>query len=223
MKVGTDGVMLAAWAPHPHPRRILDIGTGTGLIALILAQRFRDAQITAIEPDDGAALDAHANFSSQELGQHISLVKTSVKSFRPQGTYDLIVSNPPFFRNSMKSPDTGRNTARHIAHFGPDELLASAAWLSDGGVLAGIYPVEVFQSAKETALKHHLHLIAQVTVFPLPEKPPHRVIFAYAKQPRYMDGPLRTSLTIETGKRHEYSSDYKDLTSPYYLDRVFNR
>lgn len=223
MKVGTDGVILGAWAPHPQPRSILDVGTGTGLIALMLAQRFAEAMITAIEPDPEAAADAAENFEREPLGRHITLHRIGLEGFAPTHPYDLIVSNPPFFQNSMPSPDGGRNTARHAGHFGPAQFLTMAEWLSEGGVLAGIYPMDAFATVKKKALTLNLHLVDAMEVAPTPDKPAHRTLFAYSREPLSYKAASGSPLIIETGRRHGYSDAYRALTSPFYLDKVFER
>ena len=113
MKVGTDGVLLGAWA-HGG-KRILDIGTGTGLVAIMMAQRFADAHVTAVEIDHNAALQACNNANCSPFASRISIVETSIQNFEVYGTqlFDSIVSNPPFFTDSLKNPDSQRATARH--------------------------------------------------------------------------------------------------------------
>ena len=113
MKVGTDGVLLGAWA-HGG-KRILDIGTGTGLVAIMMAQRFADAHVTAVEIDHNAALQACYNAKCSPFASRIGIVETSIQNFEVYGTqlFDSIVSNPPFFTDSLKNPDSQRATARH--------------------------------------------------------------------------------------------------------------
>lgn len=117
MKVGTDGVLLGAWAKGGT--RILDIGTGTGLIALMMAQRFSTAQIDAIEIDKGALEDAHHNVSASPFNDRINILNSSLQDYascsenQEGGIYDAIVCNPPYFINSLKNPLQQRTTARH--------------------------------------------------------------------------------------------------------------
>lgn len=113
MKVGTDGVLLGAWARvEPQDERILDIGTGTGLIALMLAQRSA-ARITAVEIDPGSASQARENADASPWGERIEVVCSSVQAFDPGRRFGLIVSNPPFYVDSLTCPDRGRSRARH--------------------------------------------------------------------------------------------------------------
>ncbi len=110
MKVGTDGVLLGAWATvAPHAARILDIGTGTGVIALMLAQRAPRARITGI--DIGDVAEARANADASPWADRVEMIRCPVQEFRPAERFDLIVSNPPYFVDSLRSPDAGRNSS----------------------------------------------------------------------------------------------------------------
>lgn len=120
MKVGTDGVLLGAWTPlRDSDRRILDIGTGTGLIALMLAQRAPGAAVTGIDIDDVG--EARANGDASPWGDRLSFVRCPVQEFSDR-PFDLIVSNPPFFVDSLTCPDAGRTTVRHAVHLPFEEL-----------------------------------------------------------------------------------------------------
>ena len=114
MKVGTDGVLLGSWANGG--KRILDIGTGTGLIALMMAQRYTDAIIDAVEIDHDAALQAYENVSNTEFANRIKIVETAIQHYSTQDKYNAIVSNPPFFIDSLLNPNAQRSTARTCLH-----------------------------------------------------------------------------------------------------------
>lgn len=222
MKVGTDGVLLGAWAPHPNPKHILDIGTGTGLIALMMAQRFPEALITAIEPDEAAIQDAAENFGRESLGKHIRLIQSDLESFAPTQPFDLIVSNPPFFLHSLPSTHPGRTSARHIQSFGPGQLVEAGTWLNENGVLAGIYPIDTFLQMEAKAAKRGFHLNQKCEVRPNPNKKPHRMLFSFSKIPHYPMGSEYGTIVIETGERHIYTPEYRALTGEFYLDRAFS-
>ena len=124
MKVGTDGVLLGAWAEvRPGDRRMLDVGTGTGLIALMLAQRSA-ARITAVDIDVECATQAAENFAASPWADRLDAVSVAVQRYDPVEKFDLIVSNPPYYVDSLLSPDEGRNTARHAAGLPFGELAA---------------------------------------------------------------------------------------------------
>ena len=117
MKVGTDGVLLGAWATGGH--HILDIGTGTGVVALMMAQRFPSADIDAIEVDHDAAEQATDNVRQSPFASRVTVTHTALQNFHPSAPYDSIVCNPPYFLNSLKAPETSRSLARHA---GDDSL-----------------------------------------------------------------------------------------------------
>ena len=139
MKVGTDGVLLGAWAEvRPGDRRMLDVGTGTGLIALMLAQRSA-ARITAVDVDAECATQAAENFAASPWADRLDAVAVAVQRYDPVERFDLIVSNPPYYVDSLLSPDEGRNTARHAAGLPFGELAAAVVrLLAPGGSRAAL-------------------------------------------------------------------------------------
>lgn len=216
MKVGTDGVLLGAWVACHDKRRALDIGTGTGLIALMLAQRNPALRLVAIEPNADALADASANVANSDFAGRIDLINTTLDSFSGVGDFDLIVSNPPFFERDLQSPDTGRSMARHVGDFDYLALANATALLSRSGVLAGIYPVATFKKFDRAMRAQGLLPGRICEVKPTPEKPPHRVLFEYG-----FDGSPQAgvqTLVIEAGGRHQYSPEYVELTRDFYLN-----
>src|SRR5690606_30727897 len=130
MKINTDGVLLAAMATADFPTRILDVGTGTGVISLMLAQRFPSATIDAIEIDVKAADTARGNFEESPFSDRLTSYAMALDKFEPKAGYDLIVSNPPFFLNSLRNNDSRKGMARHTDMGFFDQLLArSQQWL----------------------------------------------------------------------------------------------
>jgi len=145
MKVNTDGVLLAALIQSENPKKILDIGTGTGLIALMLAQRFSTATIDAVEIDQKAANRAEKNFSESPFSDRLKSFHSSIEDFfiRNSELYDLIVSNPPFFINSLKSENPLKEQARHTSNsFFENLLIQSANKLTPNGSIFLILPLE---------------------------------------------------------------------------------
>ncbi|MBQ0074880.1 MAG: methyltransferase, partial [Prevotella sp.] len=162
MKVGTDCDLLGAMTPCPvttsqvSSPNILDIGTGTGVLALMMAQRFPTAHITAVEIDDNAIIDAQANFAASPFSDRISLHHTSFQDFltaaSPAG-YSCIICNPPYFDKSMECPDLGRSRARHSSSL-PFDILAQGAYelLADGGFFTVCIPPEVLETFQKECL-----------------------------------------------------------------------
>ena len=143
MKVGTDGVLLGAWTDLSHSRRILDIGTGTGLIALMLAQRCMDARITAIDLDSAAVEQAQENIQASPWKDRIEALQQDICTYHPNGTFDTIVSNPPYFIDSLKCPDGQRSTARHTDTLDADRLIGKVSeLLTSDGRFSIILPAE---------------------------------------------------------------------------------
>ena len=185
MKVGTDGVLLGSWeAIHGTPSHILDIGTGTGLLALMMAQRFPTAHVTAIDIDEGALADAADNISASPFSSRITLAGESLQTFvaHPSACcqYDVIVCNPPYYDNSLQPPDTSRTTARHTGTL-PFRDLARAAFrlLSPSGDLCVILPTESLRLFTAEAAMAGLTLSAHYAVKTVPRKAPRRHLLRF--------------------------------------------
>ena len=156
MKVGTDGVLLGSWVTCKHANTILDIGCGTGLIALMLAQRNSKSSITGIEIDAIASQEAQLNVSNSDWQERIKIEHTSLQDFKPQTQFDLIVSNPPFFHEN-KATDR-RSTARHTNTLSFEELIENTAdLLSEKGIFGVIIPKAAEEQFCEIAAAHNLY------------------------------------------------------------------
>lgn len=157
MKVGTDGVLLGAWADVSNSHRVLDIGTGSGLIALMLAQRSR-ARIDGIDIDAEACREATENVRQSPWPGKVRIINTSLQTFFPkEERYDTIVSNPPFFNHSLPSPDAGRTLARHCLQLNLQELFQNThRLLTPGGIFSLILPTENVQEATRQAAEYGL-------------------------------------------------------------------
>lgn len=220
MKVGTDGVLLGSWAiAHLCPNKILDIGTGSGLVALMMAQRYKTSFIHAIEVDTVATGQAAENFAASPWANRLYVKAISLQDYvlLCTDTYDLIVSNPPFFTHSLKAPDLHRNIARHNDLLPPDQLVAGAATLlSDQGVLCVILPTTDEERFCTIARTYHLFPQRITRVHPTPEAMSKRSLMAFGKQ----ELPIQIDrLDIETGGRHKYSDEYQHLTADFYLNK----
>lgn len=217
MKVGTDAVLLGAWAGTAGCRQILDIGTGTGIIALMLAQRC-PAQIDAIDIDEAACLQAQENVEASPFAERIHIVHASCCSFaRSHGgkTYDLIVSNPPYFVNSLKCPDDKRSLARHTDSLPLPALVADAAgMLAPSGRIALIVPYEQLDDINEIAKENKLYVCRQTDVIPVPGAAPKRLLVELTAETGVT--VHRNTLVIEEA-RHRYTAEYIGLTKDFYL------
>ena len=213
MKVGTDGVLLGAWANSDNVKRILDIGTGTGVIALQMAQRNPIAHIHAVEIDDTAAKRARANFDLSPWAERLTVEQTAVQEFAPAEKFELIVSNPPYFVDSLLPPDEKRSTARHTHDLTFEELDSAVCRLLDeNGKFALILPVTEFE--KYLALTQ-LHLVRRCDVCPVEGGAIKRIMGEFAKHPT-TEIEIET-IAIERGRRGDYTDDYRALTKDFYL------
>jgi tRNA1Val (adenine37-N6)-methyltransferase len=216
MKVGTDGVLLGAWvSPTPVPSRILDVGAGSGLISLMLAQRFPDSEISALEIDGPAARQAKENAARSVFADRIQVVCDDFFNYVPEAdtNYDLIVSNPPFYSNAHPANTETRSIARHDYHFDWLRFLEISSEITDAqGELALILPPSLYNSLPFSSSGWHLK--AQCSVKSTPHKTPHRLLLMFAKK---QQKAVYTELTIENQGRHNYSEEYISLTKDFYL------
>lgn len=219
MKVGTDGVLLGAWAPIDHkPYSVLDIGAGTGLIALMLAQRSQAEQIDAIEIDENAFEQCVDNFENSPWNDRLFCFHASLDDFMEDledEAYDLIVSNPPFYSEDFKTDNESRDLARFQDALPFEDLVeAASVLLSETGVLAVIVPYK--EEARFIALAKEYDLfplrITRVKGTPTAEIKRSLLAFSFTE---IADSPIN-ELIIETA-RHQYTEDYIALTKDFYL------
>ena len=215
MKVGTDGVLLGAWTPVATARTILDVGTGTGLIALMLAQRSpSQACITALEIDSEACLQAEENVSRSPWKNQIKVCQGDFKKMHFEDNFDLITSNPPYFANSLTCPDKSRTIARHAESLGYEELLRGVKMhLAEEGLFTVIIPNEAFEVMNGIAQEQGLYLMKQLCVLTKLGGIPKRRLLCFSKKQRDCQ---TDSLLIEQ-ENHQYSNEYISLTKDYYL------
>ena len=216
MKVGTDGVLLGAWASVERARRILDIGTGTGLVALMLAQRsLLDAKIVALEMDEAAAGQARENVARSPWQERIEVVQADFKKYRSSDKFDVIVSNPPYFVDSLECPDRQRAAARHNDSLTYEELLEGVnRLLAADGLFTVVIPTDVVDQVKAIASMNKLYAIRQLNVITKPGGIPKRTLIAFSFSNREcVIEELLTELA-----RHQYSEEYIVLTREYYLN-----
>ena len=213
MKVGTDGVLLGAWADCSGAKRILDIGTGTGVIALMSAQRNTEAKIYAVEIDETATRRARSNFEMSPWAERLEVENCAVQEFDPNEKFDLIISNPPYFIDSLLPPDAKRSTARHTHDLSFEELdKAVCRLLADGGKFALILPTAEFE--KYLSLTK-LHLVRRCDMYPTAGAAVKRVMAEFAKSETAEI--VRESIAIERERRGDYTDEYRTLTKDFYL------
>ena len=217
MKVGTDGVLLGAWAPVKNPISILDIGTGTGIIALMLAQRSNAEQIDALEIDEDAYEQAVDNFENSPWSDRLFCFHAGLDEFvqEPEDEYDLIISNPPFHTENYFSGDEKRDQARFTDSLPFEDLIEAAELLlSENGIFATI--ISFAAEAKFIKLAHQFELypmkITHVKGTPSTEIKRSLLAFTRHQSSNY----AIDELIIET-TRHQYTSEYITLTKDFYL------
>jgi len=183
MKINTDGVLLGALANADQPKTILDIGTGTGVIALMLAQRFPQAKIDAVEIDETAADTAKQNFANSKFADRLNLYLLDFENYFKQfdKKYELIVSNPPFYINSLESPGEKKTLAKHAdADFFERLVKLTADHLTDNGKFWLILPLQTAQLVKVIAVAIGLNLRQAINVLSYPDSEPHREILVFS-------------------------------------------
>lgn len=217
MKVGTDGVLLGAWTPLiNNPYSILDIGAGTGLIALMLAQRSHAEQIDALEIDERAYEQATDNFENSPWNDRLFCFHAGLDEFmdEPEDEYDLIVSNPPFYTDTYKSDNTQRDMARFEDALPFEDLVEAAdLLLSENGIFAVIIPFKEEERFVQLALDFELYPLKITRVKGTPTSEIKRTLLAFS---RIQQSTLVDELTIELA-RHHYTPEFTELTKDFYL------
>lgn len=213
MKVGTDGVLLGAWARVEHCVRILDMGTGTGLVALMAAQR-SSADILAIDLDADAVAQAAENVAASPWSTRIQVMEADARQLDSEFFFDAILCNPPFFENSLKCPDSARTMARHTDTLSFDELARSAAHLlAPRGELSVVIPYDRAHDMTVSAACSGLFATRQTIVVPVEGGKPKRILMAFTREgaPHAVE-----TLCIHDAQRN-YTPQYVRLVEEFYL------
>lgn len=216
MKVGTDAVLIGSWVNALNSKTILDIGTGTGIIALMLAQK-SGARIDAIDIDINAFEQAQENINSCNWKDRITAHHISLQQFTLENTqkYDLIVSNPPYFVDSSKAIEESRSNARHTDQLGYNELLDGVLnLLNPNGKFYVILPTKEGESFRDLAEENKFYLTKLTRVITRADKPEKRLLMRFEFIRRTFS---ESSIVIEKDERHSYTDEYKELTKDYYL------
>lgn len=242
MKVGTDGVLLGAWAQGG--RRILDIGSGTGLISLMMAQRFPEAEVVGIDMDADACGQARENVMASPFRDRVEIECCRLQDFggaseaaealetaealkvdggasetagglKAAGVFDAIVSNPPFFVDSLKNPDSKRTMARHTDSLPFRDLFAGVKrLLSDDGIFSAIVPVEVVEQFVAESCILGFYLIRKCGVKTVERKQPKRFMLSFAK---HRISPYEEHVETMMDSQGNRSEWYRKITEEFYL------
>lgn len=213
--VGTDGVLLGAWAQVEGRHRILDIGTGSGLIALMAAQREPHARVVGIEIDPAAAQQARKNVERSPFVKRVDIKEEDVKIFHTEEEFDCILCNPPFFTEDTQSPDANRARARHATLLRFPELISSACrMLSPDGEFHVILPASEEVSFVNQCFINGLKLTRCCQVRTVSRKSPKRVLLSFAQEGNIATKHEELVLQNTDGSRSE---SYSDLTKDFYL------
>ena len=216
MKVGTDGTLLGAWSQaSAGPCRVLDVGTGTGLIALMMAQRYPEAEFIAIDIDEKAVFQAQENVSASPFADRIKVLEADVQTFEDSVKFDSIVCNPPFFEDSLVCPDPQRTEARHTVSLGYRQLMESAfRLLKDDGRFSVIIPADCRSRLESEAHLRGFFISRLCSVQTTPKKAPKRYMIEFVKQTvneiDITNGILESSPQIR-------SDWYRELTQDFYI------
>ncbi|MEI6434005.1 MAG: methyltransferase [Bacteroidota bacterium] len=215
MRVGSDSMLLGAWSNPGIKSKILDIGTGCGVLALMIAQKSTGI-IDAIEIDKQSINEAQSNFLNSPWTSRINPIHDDVAAYSRQTEirYDFIISNPPFFKNSLKSPELRKNQARHDIALSNEELIKAVdRLLSITGRFSTILPANIISGFIGICEKHNLHAMRRTDVFPKPDSRIKRVLMEFSRYNNPV--PIQSEMII-LNSEGKFSLDYLELTSGYH-------
>ena len=216
MQIGVDSMMLGAWTETQKINKILDVGTGCGLLTFMCAQRNQECEIHGIDISKEAIEEAEENRLNSPWPEQISFWHKNLKSFEPPVKYDLIISNPPFFnKQSLQSVDEARAKARHSSELCLVDIFNFASQnLSEDGKFSMVLPYQEFDAVQQLAFQYKFKIQRLSTVKPKEHKPPHRILLQLGREAKDLDV---TEITIRR-LDGSYTDSYKKLTHEYYLD-----
>jgi tRNA1Val (adenine37-N6)-methyltransferase len=216
MKVGTDAVLLGAWINVDRAKRILDIGTGSGVIAVMIAQRTSDdVLVDAIDYNEEDYAQATENFAASPWSQKLKAHLSSVQQFNPNYQYDLIVSNQPYFSNSLEPPDVKRRNVRHTSTLSFDDLLTSTIrLLTPKGRANFILPTAEGEDLISKATSKDFYCTRKTSFRSKAHKPVERLLLEFSKK----NESTNESTIILYDKGNLPSEEYRSLTSDFYLN-----
>jgi tRNA1Val (adenine37-N6)-methyltransferase len=216
MKVGVDAVLLGSWADPGNAKEVLDIGTGTGLLSLMLAQK-SEASITAIDIDTGSYGQAFANVKASKWYDRIEVHNISIQEFaiKTSKRFDFIICNPPFFNSTLVSPDNKRTMARHDASLGLNELFSCVVGLlNENGRFLMIYQYDRKEEVISEATNFELYPSKALVIKGNEHKNPNRIVFEFGRESGIC---IESEIAIRNSATNEYTEKYKQMTKDYYL------
>lgn len=216
MKVSTDACIQGAWVQIPSTsKRVLDLGCGTGLLTLMLAQRFPNCTIDAIEIDEIASVQAKQNFDLSPYAKQINLIHADAMSYNFETTYDFIICNPPFFSNSLKGPDKARNRARHQQELTLEKLVSLFQQLTNTAAEIGVLlPFDEFLKFEQLLLTQGWFVNRKLSIQPNSSKAPNRIVAICSS----VNTNYKQEELIIYNEERTYTSAFIQLLSPYYLN-----
>lgn len=215
MKVNTDGIVLGALADVRHAKHILDLGTGTGLIAIMLAQRTAcTTQITAVELDNNAAEQAETNVRNSPWAERLHIIQGDLMGLEFRTVFDLIVANPPYFEHSLASRNRQRDLARTLIDSHLAWLNKAKNWLSPAGKISFILPFDAGEKLIEQAQSIGLHCVECWHIQTKVNKPPKRMVVSFAFTAQSF---ISNTLAIYQ-QDNQYTAEFKTLTGDFYLN-----
>lgn len=215
MKVGTDAVLLGSWVSVDGAKRLLDIGCGCGLIALMVAQRCK-GQVVAVEIDQEASSQAAENVSRSPWSERIEVVNADIRTFVDEEKFDVIFSNPPYFIESLKCPDKKRSDARHTDTLSFDDLMKSASsLLTQTGEFSVVIPASALEAMNASAISQKLYLTRHTRVLTKKDASAKRILLTYSpKMPDFQVQPHE--LVIEKSPK-VYDEEFESMVKDFYL------
>lgn len=218
MKVCTDACAFGAWADVSDAKRILDIGTGTGLLALMAAQRNPEALNDAVEIDKEAAQQAGENFQNSPFSSRINIFNSAIQNFIPGYQYDAILVNPPFFQNDLRSPDPKINQAHHAVNLTFDELLESVnKLLTNEGIWHILLPLEESKRLNMSAMGRGWLKQSELLLYHSFKHEPFRLMSTFSRNPANNEPTLSESLAIYEPEGTTYTLAFRQLLRDFYL------
>lgn len=218
MKVNSDGVLLGAWVDVDQAQNILDIGTGTGVIALMSAQKNPSAQIVGIEIDEDSCVQAESNFKNSPWSEKLSLVSDPIQKYGKESEiqFDHIISNPPFFSGGTLSENQPKNIVRHTVKLSHgDLLLAIRRLLAPNGRVSIILPVIEGLRFMEIVQRNRFHVARKTLMRPRVEKPAERILFEFRLEE--VESCSSDEIVMYSGDTKNYTEQYRVLTKDFYL------